>query len=83
MALNVLQYGIIIMCLILVFAFIHLGVSIGILVNNRGYGDMFRLEIGLSAYNIVISFLGIVVGGDGLFCVLTRQNILGKFQFIL
>jgi hypothetical protein len=72
-------YGTIIMSLILIFSFIHLGVGIGIISKNRSYGNMFHAEIGLSAYNIVISFLGILVGAVGLCCVLTGQEVLGKF----
>ncbi len=75
-------YGIIMMSLILIFSFIHLGVSIGIISKNRSFGDMFRPEIGLSAFNIVISFLGIVVGAFGLFCILTNQEVSSKFRFI-
>jgi hypothetical protein len=75
-------YGIIIMSLILIFSFIHLGVSIGIISENRSYNDMFRPEIGLSSFNIVISFLGIVVSALGLFCLLTNQGVLRKFLLI-
>ncbi len=75
-------YGIIIISLILIFSFIHLGVSIGIINSNRPYGDIFRPEIGLSSYNILISFLGIVVGVAGLIHMLTNQKALGRFLLI-
>ena len=74
-------YGILIMSLILIFSLIHLGVGIGIIARNRGFGTMFRPEIGLAAYNIVISFLGIIVGTIGLICILKHQKLLGKFLF--
>lgn len=73
---------VIIIVLILIFAIIHLGVSIGIIVKNRQYGDIFRPEIGLSSFNIVISFLGLVVGTLGLISLLATQRLLGKFIFL-
>ena len=83
MIIKTIHYGIIIMSLILIFAIIHFAVGIGIIANNRGYGDMFRPEIGLAAYNIVLSLLGFIVGGVGLFCILTNQYSLGKFSLFM
>ncbi|CAF1350362.1 unnamed protein product [Rotaria sordida] len=83
MGLQFHNYGIIIMILILVFAIIHLGVSIGIIVKNRHYGDIFRPETGLSAFNIVISVLGILVGAFGLICLLAKKQIFGKLMAIV
>ena len=70
--------GIITTGLILIFALIHLGVSIGIIAQNVSHNDMFRPEIGLAAFNIVISFLGILVGTTGLVCVTTHKEVLSK-----
>lgn len=78
---NIRIYGIIIMSLILIFSFIHLGVGIAIISKDRSYGGIFHPEIGLSAANIVISFFGMLVGTIGLFCILTDQKLLGKFLF--
>jgi hypothetical protein len=76
-------FAIIIMCLILVFSIIHLGVGSGIIAQNRNFGDLFRPEIGLSAFNIVLSILGLAVGAAGLFCILTNQAIISMFYFIV
>lgn len=66
------------MILILIFAIIHLGVSIGIIGRYHRYGDVFRPEIGLASFNIVISVYAFLIGGFGLFSVLTYRGILSK-----
>jgi len=76
---NIRIYGIIIMSLILIFSFIHLGVGIAIISKDRSYSGIFHPEIGLAAANIVISFFGILVGTIGLLCILMNQKLLGKF----
>jgi hypothetical protein len=75
-------YGLIILSLIVVFSLIHLGVSIGIIDGDRPYEDIFRPEIGLSSYNIVIGFLGITAGSVGLMHMLTEYKGLGRFLLI-
>ncbi len=71
------------MILILIVALIHLGVSISILVKFRHFGDVFRPERGLAAFNIVISVYGLIIGGFGLFSVLTDRGNLSKYIFLL
>ncbi len=71
------------MSLILILACIHLGVSISILVKFRNTGDIYRPEIGLASFNIVIGTYGLLVGGFGLFSVLTNRGILSKCIFFL
>lgn len=80
---NIPLCSIIIIVLILIFAIIHLGVSIGIIARNRQYKDIFRPEIGLSSFNIVISCLGFVVSILGLVCLLASHRILSKFLYFL
>jgi len=69
------------MGLILAFSLIHLGVSLGIIIPYRKYGDIFRPEIGLAAFNIVISIFGFVAGILGLICVLKNSDRFGKIYF--
>ncbi len=69
------------MILILMLALTHLGVSISILVKFNNYGDVYRPEIGLACFNIVIGTFGLLVGGFGLFSVLTDRGILSKYIF--
>lgn len=83
MVANIPICSIIIIVLILIFAIIHLGVSIGIIARNHQYKDLFRPEIGLSSFNIVISVLGLAVGALGLFCLLGSHRILGKVLYLL
>ncbi len=75
------MFAISIMALILVFSLIHLAVSIGIIVPFRKYGDIFRPQIGLSAFNIVISFFGLVTGILGLVSMGLTSERLGKIYF--
>ena len=74
------SYAIITISFISLFAIIHFGVSIGIIVNDRDYGDIFRPEIGLSAFNIVVSLLGMAVGVLGFICIFRPQPILSEFD---
>jgi hypothetical protein len=71
------------MILILIFAIIHLGVSISILVKFRNYGDVFRPERGLAAFNIVISVYAFIIVVFGLFSVLTDRGNLSKYIFLV
>jgi len=70
-----------IMALILAFSIIHLGVSIGIIVPYHKYGDIFKPQIGLSGFNIVISAFGLVTGILGLISILMNSEQLGKIYF--
>jgi hypothetical protein len=71
-------FGVSIMSLILAFSVIHLGVGIGIIAPDRQYGDIFRPQVGLASFNLVISFLGFVTGAMGMCCVLKHADQLGK-----
>ncbi|CAM4777654.1 unnamed protein product [Rotaria magnacalcarata] len=72
-----------IMVSIFVFSLIHLGVSIGIIVGFRKYGDTFRPQIGLSGYNIAISFFGLLTGVIGLIAVTFGSKLLTGLVGIL
>lgn len=72
--------GFVVMGSIIGFAVIHLGVSVGIIVPFRQYADVFRPQIGLSSYNLVIAFLGLVTGIFGLLCLATRAEKFGRFS---
>jgi hypothetical protein len=67
--------------LILILAIIDFGVSISILVKFHDYGNIFQPEIGLAAFNIVISIYGMIIGGFGLFAVLTDRGLLSTYIF--
>ena len=69
-------FGIIFTALILIFAIFHLAVGISIIVKVRHYGDVFKPERGIAAFNIVISIYGLIVGGFGLFAQLTGRAAL-------
>jgi hypothetical protein len=69
--------------LILIFAIIHLGVSIGILTRFQPYGDIFRPERGIAGFNIVISLLGLIVGGVGIFATASNRGNLSKYILLL
>jgi len=71
-------FGLTIIGLILTFALIHLGVSIGIIVPYRKYGDIFRPQIGLSSFNLVISLFGLIAGILGIIAAGMRNEQFGK-----
>lgn len=66
--------------LILILAIIHLGVSSSVVGKFRHYDDVFRPEVGLAAFNIVISIFALLIGGFGLFSALTHRGNLGTCQ---
>ncbi|CAF3241944.1 unnamed protein product [Rotaria socialis] len=68
---------------IFLFSLIHLGVSIGIIVDFRKYGDIFRPQIGLSGYNIAISFFGLLTGVIGLLAITLGSKLLKTIAFIV
>lgn len=72
-------YCIICMILILILAIIHFGVSLSILEKFRHYGNIFHPERGLAGFNLVISILGIIIAGFGLFSVLTSRGVLSMY----
>jgi uncharacterized membrane protein len=74
------SFSLTVMGLILVFALIHLGVSIGIIVPYRKYGDIFRPQIGLSSFNLVISLLGLITGILGIIAAGMRNEQFGKID---
>ena len=69
------------MGVIIAFSIIHLGVSIGIIVPARQYGDVFRPQVGLASFNLVIFLLAIVTGGLGLVSIFTGAKVVGNFFF--
>ena len=66
------------MILILIISLILLAVSISIIGRFNRYGNVFRPEVGLAAFNIVVSVYGLFIGGLGLFAVISNQNVFGK-----
>lgn len=77
------HYGFIVSVLILAFALTHLGVSVGILVLDIPYRDLYRPEIGLASFNVAISFFGIVVSIGSLIYFATHKKAIGKFLLTL
>ncbi len=75
--------GIICILLILFFALIHLAVSISIIKRFSGYGDVFRPEVGLAGFNLVITIFAFLIVGFGLLSVLTNRGNLSKYIFFL
>ena len=73
--------GILCSAFIVVMAIVHFGVSGGIIGRFREYSDVFRPEIGLSAFNIVIGFFALLIGSFGLFSALTHRGNLGMYNF--
>ncbi len=61
------------------FALIHLGVSIGIIIPTRQYGDIYRPQLGLASFNLVIVILALVTGGLGLFSIFQGSGLIGTF----
>ena len=70
--------GFTIMGLILAFTLIHLGVSIGVIVPQRQYADVFRPQIGLASFNLVICVFGFLAGILGLISLIMNGPQLGK-----
>ena len=70
--------GFAIMGLILAFTLIHLGVSIGIIIPQRQYADVFRPQIGLASFNLVICVFGFVAGILGLISLIMKGEQIGK-----
>lgn len=71
-------FGVMILSLMVMFALIHLGVSIGIIATNKSFGNIFRPETGLASFNIVIAVFGFAVGIAGIICILTNRDGIGK-----
>ena len=71
------------MAFILIFSLIHLGVSVGIIAPYRQYQDVFRPQIGLASFNLVICIFGFLTGGLGLFAVLKQADRFGEFRRIV
>ena len=71
-------FGIAMMGLLLLFTVIHIGVSIGIIVPNRKYSDIFRPQIGLAAFNLVISIFSLVTGVMGLVSLSMNKPRIGR-----
>lgn len=71
-------FPIVVMSSIIAFALIHLGVSIGIIVPYRKYGDIFTPLIGISSFNLVISFFGLLTGILGFIAAWSSSKRIGK-----
>ena len=71
-------FALTIMALILAFSVIHLGVSIGIIVPYRKYGNIFRPQVGLSGFNLVISIFGLLTGILGIISISLKSEQFGK-----
>ncbi|CAF1180544.1 unnamed protein product [Didymodactylos carnosus] len=63
---------------VIALSVIHLGVAAGIIAKVQQYGDFFQQQLGLCGFNIVISLLGLLVGGFGAFAVFTKRGVLAK-----
>jgi uncharacterized membrane protein len=74
-------FAISVMSLILVFSLIHIGVSIGIIVQYRKYNDIFRPQIGLSGFNLALSLIGLITGILGMVASGLRSEGFGKIYF--
>jgi hypothetical protein len=74
-------FATVIMVAILIFAILHVGVSIGIIVPFRKYGDIFTPQVGLASYNLVVGFVGLITGVLGLVAVWFDVQKLGKIYF--
>lgn len=74
-------FPMIVMVSIVAFAIIHLGVSIGIIVPYRKYGDICTPQIGLSAFNLVVSFFGFLTGILGIVAAWLSSKRFGKIYF--
>ncbi|UJR15943.1 hypothetical protein I4U23_002863 [Adineta vaga] len=70
--------GLVVGCLVVIISIIHLGVGIGITARYRKYNDVFRLSVGLSAYNIVIGIFGLAVGAATVFAVKKERVSLSR-----
>jgi uncharacterized membrane protein len=66
---------------IIAFGFIHLGLSIGIIVPYRQYDDIFRPQIGLSSFNLVISILALFVGVSGVISLTAKTERFGRLSY--
>ena len=71
-----------VMGFIVLFALIHLGVSVGIIVPYRKYGNIFGPQIGLSAFNLVICLLGLITGILGIISTSLSSERFGKIDLI-
>ena len=72
--------GIICSAFIVILAIIHVGVGGGIIGKFHHYDDVFRPEVGLSAFNVVIGLLALFIGTLALFSALTHRGNLGKIH---
>ncbi|UJR15944.1 hypothetical protein I4U23_002864 [Adineta vaga] len=78
MLFNSRAFAIIILLIVLIISFIHLGVSITIVRDFHKYGDLFNRERDLSIFNIVISIVGILISVLGLIAVIARRFTFSK-----
>ena len=62
----------------LLFGAILLIVSLSIIDQNRDYDDLYRPELGLASFNIVISSAALILGATGVCVSLVRNPKLRK-----
>ena len=78
MALTEQIFPLTVLGLIVLFALIHLGVGVGLIVTMRRFGDTFQPQIGLSGFNLAISIIGIATGVLGLVSIAMHSKRFGK-----
>lgn len=74
-------FAVSVMGAIIVLGLIHIGVSIGIIVPARNYGAIFRPQIGLCSFNLVVALLALVTGILGLVMLFLENDRMCKYLF--
>jgi hypothetical protein len=69
------------MASVIILVIIHFSVGINVVRQFSSYGDLFRSERNLAAFNIFIGVYGGVVGMFGLAAIYKNENKLGKTSY--
>lgn len=72
------HFSTLILALVLIFGIILIIISLSIIDQNRGYADLYRPELGLASFNIVISSVAIIIGCVGICVSLVKNPLLRK-----
>lgn len=72
------KVAVIVTGLVILVGAIHLAVGIGVTTRYSKYQDVFRMSVGLCAYNIVVGIFALILGLIAMFAVLTYRAGLGK-----
>lgn len=72
------HFATLILALALLLGAILLIVSLSIIDQNRDYDDLYRPELGLAAFNIVISSAALILGATGVGVSLVKNPKLRK-----